>query len=124
MRCVQDELQLGGFVLVCVRCREEEITAEAQQSIASLLSSPDMTDKVAEAFGQRRRVPFHHEFPIVGGAGMDDMADLTEHLIKELRTAMGVPDHSEVGGHREWGGTSEVSDWGEGGRILQFSTDP
>lgn len=116
--CVQDELQRVVFMVVCVRCHAADMTTEAKQSILDILGGPDMTANVAEAFNQRRRLPLEGEWPIVGGAHMEDMATLTQHLIKQLRPAMGLPDPSKVGGHCDWGGASKVSDWGEGNRVL------
>lgn len=93
---MQRELQQGVFVILCLRCAPDAMTAAEQQAILKSLHAPAVAAKVAAIFKERQRRPLPVEFPIVGGADLADRSKLMEQVFDRLRDIVGTSDPFQV----------------------------
>jgi hypothetical protein len=96
---IQRYVQEGAFMVVCLRCPQEAMTAAACRAVLERLRHPTTAKLMASVLSKRERVPFASEFPIVGGSSLQELPELLGHIQEQLEDIMGISTDVQVG---EW----------------------
>jgi hypothetical protein len=93
----QREFQNGAFMIMCLRCHRDTLEDQSVvQQIIDDLQDPQAMELIRKALCERKRRPFA-EFPIVGGADLQDAKELMPIMFGQLQEILGLTDRFEVG---------------------------
>lgn len=94
---MQDYLEGGLFLLLCLRCPKELMTKEAQAAVKrEVEGSQALNRRLRGILRARQRVPFVHvELPVVACAQLDDVSRGLDAMLSKLSRLLDVPEHSD-----------------------------